>query len=107
MSIDPIPHNFWSYTKTSRSGRAEGFRMVFLLTFCLEEKMLTLTSLQDPDICYPHVDEGLDLSIPDAATQQQSAAFAITKCRGFSTLLQYHYDSHMDHAVSTDSRCMG
>ena len=69
--------------------------------------MLTLTPLQDPDICYPHVDKGLDLSISDAVTQQQSATFATTKCRGFSTLLQYHYDSHMDHAVSTHSRRMG
>ena len=96
----PIPQDFSSYI-------IKHLQLVFLLAFCLEKRMLTLISSQDPDICYPYVDESLDLSISDAATQQQSAAFATTECRGLSTLLQYHHDSHMDHAVSTDSRRMG
>ena len=61
----------------------------------------------DSDICDAHVDQSFYMPILDAATQQQSTTPTAAMCRGVSTLLQHHFDHHMDHAVPAHPRSMG
>ena len=61
----------------------------------------------DSDLFHTHVDQGVHMSISDAVTQQQGVAFTAAVCRGVPTLLQHHFDCHMDHAVPAHPRSMG